>query len=250
MNNNMDFDLAELKTICKKIRAPGIVEAVEALMSDPAAFDLPPTAWVMSALRNEITQREERALTRRLKEAKLKHKDASPANIDYSPVRGLKKSAISNMMSGDWVRNHLNCVISGKSGVGKTYLACALGSSCCRVGLKVKFLRMPLLMDEFKAVAALTTGVNKIVRQYDKYDLLILDDWGYGKLDASSRKGLMELFEARELSKSVLITSILPIKEWAGYIDDPTFSDAIMDRFLGRVIRIEMLGPSIRTGVN
>lgn len=86
-------------------------------MSDPAAFDLPPTACVMSALRNETTQREERALTRRLKEAKLKQKDASPANFDYSPVRGLKKSAISTMMSGKWVRNHLNCVISGKSGV-------------------------------------------------------------------------------------------------------------------------------------
>lgn len=219
-------------------------------MSDPAAFDLPPTAWVMCALRNEITQREERALTRRLKEATLKHKDASPANSDYSPVRGLKKSAINNMMSGEWVRNHLDCVIIGKSGVEKTYLACALGASCCRVGLKAKFLRMPLLMDEFKAVATLATRFNKIVRQYDKYDLLILDDWGYGKLDASSRKGLMELFEAGELSKSVLITSILPIKEWARHIDDPTFSDAIMDRFLCRVIRIEMLGPSIRTGVN
>ena len=92
------------------------------------------------------------------------------------------------------------------------------------------------IRNRFKAVATLTNDFYKIVRQYDKYDLLILDDWGYGKLDASSRKGLMELFEARELSKSVLITSILPIKEWAGYIDDPTFSDAIMDRFLGRVI--------------
>lgn len=250
MNDTLCFDLKEFESICKNLKIPGFCSAVTELRDDPASWELSQMQWIMTALRHELTLRAEKALKRRLKEAQFKHQEAVVSNIDFSPTRGLKKSQIMAMMNGDWIRAKQNCVITGKAGVGKTWVASALGSAACRVGLKVKFIRMPFLLDNFKAAAAMGCGLQKLVLDYEKFDLLILDDWGYGKMDATSRRSMMELVEARERTGSILITSILPIKDWAQYVDDPTFSDAINDRFLSNVIRIELCGPSRRTGVD
>ena len=213
MNDTLCFDLKEFESICKKLKIPGFCSAVTELRDDPASWELSQMQWIMT-------------------------------------TRGLKKSQIMAMMNGDWIRAKQNCVITGKAGVGKTWVASALGSAACRVGLKVKFIRMPFLLDNFKAAATIGCGLQKLVLDYEKFDLLILDDWGYGKMDATSRRSMMELVEARERTGSILITSILPIRDWAQYVDDPTFSDAINDRFLSNVIRIELCGPSRRTGVD
>lgn len=248
MNNNFTFDPEELSELCKKLRLRGFGEAVSELRSDPAACGLSQIEWVMTALRTEEALRSENALQRRLKNAQLKHKDATVANIDFAPGRGLKKSQLMNLVNGDWVEYGQNCLITGKTGVGKTWIASALGNACCGLGYKVKFIRFPYLIDDFRAAAS-TGGIEKLVRSLDKFDLLILDDWGYGKMETSSRRGMMELVESREKRKSILITSIIPVKEWARYIDDPTFADAINDRFLSKVIRLDLTGPSMRTGV-
>jgi DNA replication protein DnaC len=193
----------------------------------------------------EYLHRDNRRLATRLKEAKLRHSNACIEDFDASQKRGIERALLTKLATCSWIDEHLNVVITGATGVGKTYLACALGQKACRKGLRVLYRRAPRLVDELtlaRADGSLPRLLNKLAR----IDLLILDDWGITPLADQDRRDLMEVIEDRDGTRSTLVTSQIPITKWHDYLGDPTIADAIADRLLHNAHRLALKGASRR----
>ena len=197
MNNPIANTQEEIKRLCKTLRLPGVAQEIDELLSNPENLNLSQLEWTGRALRREDSGRNTRSLDRRLKNAQLRHKDALVSKIEYKPTRGLDKKVLNSMATCDWIRASQNCLIVGKAGVGKTWIASALGNSACCAGMNVKMVRMPLLLDEIRATELTQTSIPEFINRYAKFNLLILDDWGLGKLDPRCKGHLVELIEAR-----------------------------------------------------
>jgi DNA replication protein DnaC len=192
----------------------------------------------------ELTERENRRLTSRLRRAKLKH-NAALEDIDYRHPRGLDKSLIQSLAACRWVKEHLNILLTGPTGVGKTWLACALAHKACREGHTAHYLRLPRLLQDM-AIAKGDGRYNKLLATLAKTDVLIIDDWGLAKLTAENRRDLLEILEDRHGSRSTLATSQLPVDKWHDMIGDPTLADAILDRLVHNAYKINLKGGSMR----
>jgi DNA replication protein DnaC len=192
----------------------------------------------------EVQDRENRRLTRLLRAAKLKV-NACPEDIDYAAHRGLDREVINNLLTCDWIEKSLNTIITGPTGVGKTWLACALGQQAARKGHSVLYKRLSRLLEELDIAYGDGTLV-KLRAKLAKVQLLILDDWALATLTARGRHELLELIDDRIRTGSILITSQLPIEKWHEYIGEPTVADAILDRVVHRSHRIELRGESLR----
>ena len=192
----------------------------------------------------EATERENRRLTSRLRRAKLKH-NAALEDIDYRHPRGLDKSLIQSLAACQWVREHLNILLTGPTGVGKTWLACALAQKACREGHTSLYLRLPRLLQEM-AIAKGDGRYPKLLATLAKTVVLILDDWGLAKLTAEHRRDVLEILEDRHGARSTLATSQLPIEKWHDTIGDPTMADAILDRLVHNAYKINLKGGSMR----
>lgn len=195
---------------------------------------------------NETTLREDRRLTRLLQSAKLKE-SACVEDIDFRSGRGLDRAEIASLALGRWIQNGLNMIVTGATGSGKTWLACAFGNQTCRQGRSVSFQRLPLLLEDL-AVSHSDGSFRRRLTQLAKVDLLILDDFGLSALNAISRHDLLEVIESRSAGKSTLITSQLPVSSWHSYLGDKnsTVADAILDRLVSGTHRIELKGDSMR----
>ena len=153
---------------------------------------------------------------------------AALEDIDYRHPRGLDKRLMMALASGDWIRQHHNCIVTGPTGAGKTYIACALGHKACREGYSVLYHRAPRLFQDL----ALAKGDRRypgLMNALAKADLLILDDWGTALLTDEERRDLFEIVEERYERRSTLIAAQLPLEHWHGIIGDPTLADAILD---------------------
>jgi DNA replication protein DnaC len=192
----------------------------------------------------EATERENRRLTSRLRRARLKH-NAALEDIDYRHPRGLDKSLIQSLAACRWVTEHLNILITGPTGVGKTWLACALAQKACREGHSALYLRLPRLLQDM-AIAKGDGRYPKLLNTLAKTEVLILDDWGLAKLTAEHRRDLLEILEDRHGVRSTLATSQLPIEKWHDSIGDPTLADAILDRLVHNAYKINLKGGSMR----
>lgn len=192
----------------------------------------------------ELTERENRRLQTRLRQARLKQ-SACLEDLDTRSPRGLDKALISQLASGQWIREGLNLLILGPTGVGKTWIACALAQQACRQGYTTRYLRAPRLFEELHLAHA-DGRFPKLMASYAKTDLIVLDDWGLSGLDATARRDLLELLDDRYGHRATLVTSQLPVEHWHEVIGDPTLADAILDRLVHSAYRLTLKGESMR----
>jgi DNA replication protein DnaC len=192
----------------------------------------------------EATERENRKLATRLKKAKLRQ-SASVEDIDFRRTRGMDKALILSLAACTWIAKGVNVLICGPTGVGKSYLACALAHKACLEGYTALYLRLPRLFEELRLAKA-DGRYGKLMLGYAKTDLLVLDDWGLTSMTDPQRRDLLELMEDRYGLKSTIITSQLPVTAWHEAIGDPTMADAILDRIVHNAHKIEMKGESMR----
>lgn len=193
----------------------------------------------------EYQGRDNRRLARLLKEAQLRIPQACVEDVATSGVRGLEKATLRQLASCSWVAEHLNVLITGGTGVGKSYLACALAQSACRKGMRALYRRVPRLLDEL-ALARAEGSHARLLAKLAKFDVLVLDDWGLGAPKDSQRHDLLEVIEDRYGRISTIVTSQLPREKWHEWIGDPTMADAILDRLVNNAYKVELKGHSRR----
>ncbi|MFQ5745256.1 MAG: IS21-like element helper ATPase IstB [Acidobacteriota bacterium] len=192
----------------------------------------------------EWTAREQRKLTRRLRAAKLRHA-ASLENVDFKAPRRLNRQVVLSLGTGTWITEHHNLIVTGPTGIGKSFLSCAFVEAACRQGFTGTYTRMPRLLHDL-AISRGDGSYSRLLARLAKLDLLAIDDWLLAPLKDSERRDLMEVIEDRSERTSTLIASQLPVKDWHGVIGDPNQADALCDRLLHRAHRIELKGPSLR----
>lgn len=227
-----------------RLRFTGMAKALSEQMQLPEIEQLSFEERLGLLIDREMTERDDRRLKSRLRQARLKQ-NACLEDIDYRHPRGLDRSLISTLAYGQWVKKHLNILIIGPTGVGKTWIACALAQKACRQGYRALYLRLPRLLQEMP-IAKGDGSYPKLLRTLAKTDVLILDDWGLSKLSAEQRRDLLEILEDRHDTRSTLVTSQLPIDQWHQSIGEPTLADAILDRLVHNAYKIKLKGESMR----
>jgi DNA replication protein DnaC len=228
----------------RHLRLGAIADAYLAQQRDAAATALSFDERLAMLVDAEHLARDQRALRRRLKEAKLRLPQACLEDVDYSG-RKLDRALVRQLGTGRWVTEHQNVLITGPTGVGKTFLACALGQQACRQGHRVIYRRLPRLFPEL-ALAQGDGTYPTVLARFARVDVLILDDWGLVGFKEAQRHDLLEILDDRDGGRSTILTSQLPTDRWHEYLGDPTVADAILDRVMHRAHRLTLSGPSRR----
>ena len=222
----------------------GMAKAFGDTQASAEAAALTHPEWLALLLDRELAYRHDKKLTARLRHAKLRQ-NALVEDVDYRAARGLDRPMFGKLVAGGWIDAHDNLVISGPTGVGKSWLACALGHKACRDNRSVLYQRVPKLFGEL-ALARGDGRYARLSRGLGKVELLILDDWGLEPLDVHARHDLLEILEERYGRRSTIVTSQLPVEDWHTVIGDPTYADAILDRLVHNAHRLNLHGESMR----
>lgn len=209
---------------------------------DVAALSFEERVGVM--VDREAAERDSKRVAGRLKFAGLRQ-SACVEDIDLRTPRGLDRPLLARLIAGDWVERHNNLAITGPTGVGKSWIACALGQKACRDGRSVLYQRVSRLFEAL-ALARGDGRYARLMKTYARVDLLILDDWGIAGLTQPQRIDLLEIIEDRNGRASTLVTSQVPVDQWHEVIGDPTLADAILDRLVHNAHRLTLTGDSMR----
>lgn len=227
------------------LRLDGMLRAIEDQASSAAATALGFEERLTLLVQREVAWRDDRRVARLLKAARLKVSTACVEDINWRASRALDKSLVTALAGGDWLRHGQSLLITGATGCGKTWLACALGTQAARSGFSVLYTRAARLFDELQ-VAHGDGSFARRLAQLAKLDLLVIDDFAISPIGAAERNDLLEVLDDRVGTRSTLITSQLPVKAWHTYLDDPTLADAILDRVVHSSHKIELKGRSLR----
>jgi DNA replication protein DnaC len=222
----------------------GMAESLEEQRKHPQIAELSFEDRIGMIVDKQWIWRENRSLTTRLNFARLKQ-SVCIEDIDYRHQRSLSREVINQMASSDWVKYHQNCIITGPTGVGKTYLACALAHKACRDGYRALYYYAPKLFREL-TMARADGSLCRVLKKLAKVDVLVVDDWGLETLKDSQYKDFLEITDDRHGSGATLITSQFAISSWHEIIGNPTVADALLDRLIHHAHRIELTGESMR----
>jgi DNA replication protein DnaC len=193
----------------------------------------------------ETLSRDNKRIGRLLRDAKLRLPNACVEDIDTSPKREIERSLVKTLSTGRWIADHQNVLITGMTGVGKTYVACALAQLACRNGFRALYRRTPRLFEEL-ALAHADGTYTRLLGRLAKVDVLVLDDWGLAPLTDEQRRDVLEIMDDRHGARSTVFASQLPVGKWHDHLGDPTIADAVLDRVVHNAHRINLKGPSRR----
>jgi DNA replication protein DnaC len=227
------------------LRLDGMVHALADQASSAAAAALAFDERLAMLVQREIDWRDGKRLARLLKAAKLKVGSACIEDIDWRGSRGLDRHLVTALAGGDWLRHGHSVLITGATGVGKTWLACALAQQAARSGFTVLYMRAPRLLEELR-VAHGDGSFGRRLAQLARIDLLAIDDFAIAPITAAERNDLLELLDDRVGTRATLITSQLPVTAWHEWLNDPTLADAILDRIVHGAHKIALKGESMR----
>jgi len=235
------------QTITKmnELKLHGMSRSFQERRIKPDHQDLSHDEFLGLLIDDEYIQRQNNRQRRLLRMAKLKFSAAALEDIDYQQGRGLLKTKIVGLQNIKWLEKHQNILISGATGVGKSYLACAFGQWACRNGFTVYYGRWPRMLGDILAAKG-EGNYLKYLQKLTKVNLLIIDDFGLNSLSDTDKKDLMEIIEDRYMTGSTIIASQLPIKDWHAFIGDPTIADAVCDRLFHIAHKFELKGGSMR----
>lgn len=241
--------MTNILTSLRELKLNGMAQALAEQIEQPPLLDLTFDERLNLLLDREKLHRSNRRFVNLLRQAKLRH-NAQAENVDYLHQRGLNKAKMASLLSCDFIYKKHNLLITGPTGCGKSYLACAIGHQACRNGYNVRYILMPRFLEEI-TISRADGSYGKFLQQILRLDLLILDDFGFATgLTPEQRKDLFNIIEDRHQIKSTIITSQLPVKHWHEYIGEPTVADAILDRLLENAHRLELTGASMRKRTN
>jgi DNA replication protein DnaC len=212
---------------------------------DPSMAELSFDERLALLVEAETLARDNKRLAKLLRDAKLRIPSACVEDIDLNPKRELDRALVRQLASGQWIAEHTNVLLTGMTGVGKSYFACALGQLACRLGFRALYKRVPRLFEELNLAHADGTYVGLLGR-LAKVDVLILDDWGLAPLGDQQRRDVLEILEDRHAARSTVVTSQIPIESWHDSIAHPTIADAVLDRLVHNAYKVKMKGPSRR----
>jgi len=227
------------------MRLHGMAEALKTQEQDSASRELSFLDRLALLVDQQWSWRENQALARRMKSAKLRG-DACVEDIDYRAARGLEKSVVRGLTKESvWVRNHENIFVLGPTGVGKSFIACALAQKACRDGHSAYYTRAGALFRDL-AMARADGSFRNLLARLSRIDVLVVDDWAMAPLSEPERRDFWEICEDRYQVRSLILTSQLPVTRWHEQIGDPTVADGILDRIVHNAHRIELRGDSMR----
>ena len=226
------------------LRLPAMARGLVEQMNNPDFEALTFEERLGLLVDRQLTERESQRMVGRLAKAKLRQQ-ACLEDLDFRAVRGLDRAVVARLADGAWIRQGQHVLITGPTGVGKTYLACALAQKACRDGTSALYVRMPRLVADLDAARA-EGRHRRVLDSLARKPLLILDDWGLTSFTDELRRDLLELVEDRHDRRSIIITSQFPVEKWHDLIGDPTLADAILDRLVHKAHKIAMKGASMR----
>ncbi|MEW6448993.1 MAG: IS21-like element helper ATPase IstB [Bacillota bacterium] len=222
----------------------GMARALQEQLAQPDIISIPFEERLGMLVDREVDYRENKRLARLLKEAKLKQQ-ACVEDVDFRHPRGLDRAVFFSLADCRWIREHHNLIITGPTGVGKTFIACALANKACRLGFTVRYWRTSRLLPAV-ATARADGSYATLIHKLQKTDLLLLDDWGISPLQVDEARDLLDILEDRNQTRSTLITSQMPVNQWHNVLADPTLADAILDRLVHNAYKLELRGESMR----
>ena len=241
--------LQHTMTQLKSLKLDGMARALDEQQLMPSSQELTFEDRLTLLVEREVLWRDNKRLERLLRQAKLKQPQACMEDVDYRGSRNLDKRLMQTLAGCDWIRRSQNILLTGKTGVGKSWLACALGNQACRQGFSVMYVRVPRLLEQLR-IAHGDGSFGKLLAQLARVDVLLLDDWGLTPLQSSERHDLLEVVDDRVNTRSTIITSQIPVKQWHAWLNDPTLADAILDRLVHASHRIALEGESRRKNID